>query len=87
MNWEGRITTSSQGPMESHLHGLGLDDEAVFSLLWLSERFGSVTLNSYEDMEDDWGGHRSLTLQISKVYRAGEEGKEYVVIVKNHPYY
>jgi hypothetical protein len=83
-NWAGRISTLSQAPMEHHLHGFGLDDEAVFSLLWLAERFGSVTLNHFEEMEDDWGGHRSLTLQIVKVNGVSTD---WVVIVKNHPYY
>jgi hypothetical protein len=83
MKPEVNINTLTQEPMEKHMSAVGLTDEAVFSILWLATEYGCVTLPNFEEMEDDWGGHRSLTLQITK------DGpcQGYYLRVKNHPHY
>jgi hypothetical protein len=79
-NRAARLHTMSRGSMERHLEAAGIEEDQRFSLLLLAETFRSVSLPHYEDMDDAWGGHRSLTLM-------NNQGTEYSLILENHPHY
>ncbi len=79
-NREVRLHTISRQSMERQLEISGIEEDQRFSLLFLAETFGSVTLPHYEDMDDSGGGDRIRQLMKN-------EGTEYSLSIENHPHY